>query len=128
MAASFHDDLLDNGIKFLKDFCDRITVCEGEPETFNEANVSKMLATTDLAGSDWTLAAGDVSGRKVTHDPIENVEILTSGDANHLAYLDVSESMLIMVKPITTRAVTEEDFMTIPASKLESRTPSLILT
>lgn len=137
MAFHIHDDLLDNGPQYLKDNCDCITICDGDPIlVYTDARngpggspAGLMIGeATGLTSSEFTVADGDISGRKVTHDPLVDVEILTTGDMDHLAYLDTGNTKVLMVKPITSRAVLDGDFVTVPSSKLESRDPSLIVS
>jgi len=64
-----------------------VTACAGQPTSQADIAV-KALASTPLAGGDWTIANGDVSGRKATMGTKAGVSISFSGTADHVAVDD----------------------------------------
>lgn len=64
-----------------------LTVCAGQP--VSQADIAvKALATETLTGADWSLAAGDVSGRKATMAQQVDIPITTTGTGDHIAVDD----------------------------------------
>lgn len=75
----FYDAALD----WLRDNSIRMAACSAEPA--NYAGVAAVrLAEATVAAGDFTKAAGDVSGRKVTIAAKNGVEVTASGTANHV--------------------------------------------
>ena len=124
MAKFLHDDVLDGGPAYLKDNCDKITVCSAQPTTYTEGNATYALADVAVDTTDFTLANGDTSGRKVTVAAQATVPIDTSGNATHVAYLDTSTSKLLGATTCATQALTSGGTVTIPAHDLEVSDPS----
>lgn len=100
----------------------QIVVCSDEPTTRNQAISTYALADTSLTGGDFTKAAGDVSGRKVTVSEKADINVDSSGTATHVAI--VSNSDLLLVTTCTSQALTSGNTVTIPAFKYEIRDPS----
>lgn len=77
----------DAALNFLKNGMIRQTACSAEPA--NYAGIAAVaLASATMASGDFTLAAGDVSGRKVTVAAKSGVTIDSSGTANHVVLHD----------------------------------------
>lgn len=110
MARSCHNDVLDALANYLKTNGNKMTVCEGEPTTYEHANspkgtgTGKALADVALAGGDYTLD-DDVSGRKVTIAEKADVLIDISGTANHVAIVDTVTEKLLYVTTCTEQAL-----------------------
>lgn len=66
----------------------------GQPASYAAANAGK-LAEAPLTPADFTLAAGDVSGRKVTVAAKANVSVTAAGTADHISLLDPANSRLL---------------------------------
>jgi D-arabinose 5-phosphate isomerase GutQ len=65
----------------------RMTACSAAPA--NYAGIAAVaLATATVAGGDFTVGAGDVSGRKVTVAAKSGVTIDSSGTATHVVLHD----------------------------------------
>jgi dipeptidyl aminopeptidase/acylaminoacyl peptidase len=129
MAKKVHDDVLDGAWNIIKNNCNKITVCEGEPASFAEANTAKgsggkALADTTATGTDFTLANGDASGRKVTVAAKDGVAVDDTGNADHIALLDTSNSRLLYVTTCTTKGLTSGDSVNIPAWDAEIADPT----
>ena len=68
MAKSINDNVLDAALGYIKT-ATQITVCStNQPTTFAQATSTNnyMLATTTLTTADYSIANGDLSGRKIT--------------------------------------------------------------
>lgn len=115
MAKSAHDDVLDNGIQYIKDNCNLMTLCEGEPTTYEHANSNKGVATGKrlaghvMASGDFTLAAGDTSGRKITVAAQSGVDVDVAGTADHVALVDTTNTKLLLVTTLSASKVVATD-------------------
>jgi hypothetical protein len=120
MAKAAPNIVLDGGLDVIAT-ATRMIACSAQPTTFTEANATFALADVTMAGGDFTKAAGDVSGRKVTMAAKSAVLIDTSGTANHVALVRVSDSTLIYVTTCTSQALTANGSNTVnfPAWKVE---------
>ena len=94
MAKLAHDDVLDGALDIIRNNCTRMVACSAQPTTYTEGNATYALADITVDSSDFTKANGDVSGRKLTVAAQSGVTVDTSGDATHIALLDVSNSKL----------------------------------
>lgn len=91
----FHDDVLDNGPKYIKDNCNKVVLCSAEPTTFAEANATFALADVAVATGDFTMQNGVTSGRRCSMAAKAAVTVDTPGAATHTAYLDTTTSKLL---------------------------------
>lgn len=87
MAKKADDAFYAGAFSFLSTNMIRQTACSAEPA--NYAGIAAVaLATATMAGGDFTVAAGDVSGRKVTMTAKSGITIDASGTANHVVLHD----------------------------------------
>jgi hypothetical protein len=105
MAKSASSDVLDGALNVVKNNATRMTACSAEPTTFAEANATYALADVTMAGSDFTLADGLVSGRRLIVAAKGGVVADASGNATHVALLDVAGSRLLYVTTCPSQAV-----------------------
>lgn len=123
MTKSAHDDVLDASHTKTAT-CTRVTVCSAAPANFADiANVDLAEATLSagIGGGDWSVANGDVSGRKVTCGAQSALPITSSGTATHLAY-DDGVTMLRLTE-CTPQALTSGGTVSIPAVDFELEDP-----
>lgn len=103
----------------------QLVVCSAQPTTYAEANATYKLASVALAPGDFTQAAGDVSGRKVTVGAKAGIAVATSGTANHLAIIDTVNSLIKSVTTCTSQAINTGGTVDTPAYKvLEVQNPT----
>lgn len=124
MAKSVHNDVLDASHDKTAT-CTRQTVCSAEPANFAgiaAVALADSVLTAGDGGGDWTIADGDVSGRKITVAEQANVPVDTSGTATHIAYDD--GVTLLRVTTCTSQALTAGNTVTVPAHKFEIADPS----
>ena len=121
MAKLVHDSVLDGAFAIL-DNGTTYTVCSTQPTTRTEAITTYMLASTTLAGGDYTVADGNASGRKCTIAQKTNVSITNSGTATHIAICDATN--LLYVTTCTSQALTAGGTVTVPAWRVEIADPS----
>lgn len=123
MGKTQHDDVLDAMLDYIADNCDRLVVCSTEPTTYTEADATYKLADITLTkgdgSGDYVIVDGDASGRKLTVAEQADVDVDTTGDAQHVALLDVTNSKLVYVTTCTSQSVTQGNTVTIPAFDIE---------
>ena len=116
MAKNMTNAMYDGGLTKMNT-CTRVTVLSGEPTTMADITTNMKLATVAMtSGTDYTLAAGDVSGRKSTTAAKSSVSITASGTATHVAIDDGTDWI---VTTCTSQALTSGGTVTIPAWKRE---------
>jgi hypothetical protein len=108
------DDVMDVYLQYIADNGDTLNLCSALPTNYTEATSTYMLAQlTGLTSGDYTLAAGDVSGRKITLDAqtgiVVSVEgtpvvaaITDSGNSKLLAYAPCSEFVIYVGNTVNT--------------------------
>lgn len=90
-----------------------MTACSAQPTTRDEAITTFKLADVAMASADFTIANGDVSGRKVTVAAKSDVPIDTTGTANHIALVDATR--LLFVTTCTPISLTSGQNVNFPA-------------
>lgn len=126
MAKTVHDDVLDGAHDIIRNNCTRMTACSAQPTTYAEGNATFALADVTMASGDFTKANGDTNGRKVTVGAKSSVLIDTTGTANHVALLDVTNSKLLYVTTCTSQSLTANGSNTVnfPAWDIEIADPT----
>lgn len=122
MGKLVHDDVLDGALNIIKNNATIITVCNAQPTTRTEAITTFKLADDTVASTDFTVANGDTSGRKITVAQRSNVPIDTSGTATHVAICDGTR--LLLVTTCTSQPLTAGGTVTIPAFDDEIADPT----
>jgi hypothetical protein len=125
MAKAANDLVMDAALDVVAT-ATRMIACSAQPTTFTEANATFALADVTMAGGDFTKANGDTSGRKVTVAAKSGVLIDTTGTANHVALVRVSDSTLLYVTTCTSQALTANGSNTVnfPAWDIEIGDPT----
>ena len=126
MAKATPDAVLDTPLAAIA-AADRLYVCSGQPANF--AGIAALtLATATLTpgdgNGDFTIAAGDVSGRKLTVAQQADVPITASGEANHIVLADAGSSELLQVTTCTPQTLTSGGTVTVPAYDVEFEGPT----
>jgi len=124
MAKSVHDDVLDQALNYIKNNCTRMTLCNAQPATYAHANADYKLADVTMVAGNFTVQNGDVSGRKAEVAAKLAVTIDTTGNATHVALLDVSNSKLLYVTTCVAQSLTAGNTVDIPAWDIEITDPS----
>lgn len=123
MAKLVPDARLDAMLATIADNCTRVTICSTQPTTYTEGNATYALAdvtvTAGAGNGDFTIGNGDTNGRKLTLLQQTGVTVDTSGTAQHIALLDVTNSALLAVTTCTSQAVTSGNTATINAFDIE---------
>lgn len=124
MAKSVHTDVLDGALNVIKNNADKMVLCSQQPLTFTEANTTYALADVAMVSGDYTLAAGDVSGRKATVAAKATVPVDANGTGNHVALVDTVNSKLLYVTTCTAQAVAAGNNVNFPAWDIEFADPA----
>lgn len=122
MAKSVHDDVLDGAFDVL-DQANEMNANSAEPTTRTEAITTYMLADVAMTpDTDFTKAAGDTSGRKVTVAAKSGVTVDSSGTATHISLVDATR--LLYVTTCTSQALTAGNTVNFPAWDVEIADPT----
>jgi hypothetical protein len=107
MAYFVSQDVRNEALQFIKDETDQMVVLQGAPANYTEASTAlgtgsgKKMAQVTLVSGDFTLADSVDGGRKVTVAAKNNVTIDVGGNADHIAWLDTSNSRIIAYTQLT---------------------------
>lgn len=123
MGKLVPDAQLDAMLLILIANTDRIDVCADTPTTYANSTTGGAFSLGNVAvtagvGADWSQAAGDTSGRKVTLAEQTGVSVTDSGTATHIAGTD-GTATLYFVTTCTSQVVTAGNTMTINTFDIE---------
>jgi hypothetical protein len=121
MPKAASNDVLDGSLNVVRT-ATRMVALAGEPTTFAAANSGKLAEAT-LTTTDFTLAAGDVSGRKVTIAAKTGLPVLAAGTANHIALLDTATSRLLYVTTCPAQTLASGGVVSIAPWNIEIAAP-----
>jgi len=118
--AKFASDTVYEGALAVADNATTWHICDGQPA--NHAGIAALsLAQVSVSAGagngDYTLANGDVSGRKLTCAAQTGVEVLVTGEADHIAGTD--GTTLLWVTTCTPQTLTDGNTVDIPAFDIE---------
>jgi hypothetical protein len=125
MGKLVHDNVLDGALNILKNGGTQLCVCSTQPTTYTEATVTYMLAIkSDLTSGSYTGPGdGDTNGRKLTVNQQATIEVINTGNAQHIAICDVDDRLLY-VTTCTAQVLTDGNTVTIPAWDIEIADPT----
>lgn len=112
MARYVHDDVLDAALNVIKTNADKQVICSQQPTTYAEAATTYMLAEVAMTGTDYTIADGDTTGRKITVGTKTGASVTNSGTGTHVALIDTVGSRLLFVTTMTSQALTASNPIT----------------
>jgi len=104
-----------------------MVVCNAQPTTWTELITTFALADVVMVaghGNDYTIADGDVSGRKVTTAVKNGVNIDTTGTATHVGIGRTADTTLLYVTTCTSQALTSGNPVNVPAWRIEVADPT----
>lgn len=110
MPDAFIDEMLD-----LIAAATELDICSTQPTSYTEAHTTYMLIQHTLAGGDFSKAAGDVSGRKLTLAAQNGLSVTNEGNAQHYALTLVGSTKLILVGTVTAQMVYVGNTVNFPA-------------
>jgi hypothetical protein len=123
MSKSVNDLVLDASLEYLLNHGVKMTVCETEPTTYEQANsnkgtgAGKVLANVAMESGDYAIASvvGGAGGRKITMSEKADVTVDITGDADHVAIVDTVNEVLLYVTTCTQQTLTAANTVTFPS-------------
>lgn len=103
MAKFASDFVLDGSLQLIAQ-ATRMVALAGQPASYAAADAG-ALAEAALTGSDFTIADGAVSGRRVVVAAKLGLPVLAAGTADHVALLDGVNSRLLYVTTCPTQVL-----------------------
>lgn len=123
MAKAVHSDVLDGALTVIKSAATRMVALAAQPADYAAATAGKLVEAV-MASGDFTLAAGDVSGRKLTVAAKSGLSVTAAGTATHVALLDPTASRLLYVTTCPGQALSSGGSVNIAAWDVEIGAPS----
>ena len=130
MGKSVGDNVLDNGLSYVRWNANRFCVCSAEPTTVAMAVSTEMLAWYSCTSTDFSIANGSVSGRRIIMASAISFAVSVTGSAQHVAVVGVVGaapslvSYLMLVTTCTNQTVTAGNTLTIPEWDYEIADPT----
>jgi hypothetical protein len=100
----------------------RMVAVNGQPASYAAADTGK-LAEAVLAPGDFALAAGDISGRKVSVAAKPGLSVVAAGTADHIALLDPATSALLYVTTCPAQSLPAGGTVSIGTWSVEIESP-----
>ncbi|KAB7648179.1 hypothetical protein [Polymorphobacter fuscus] len=97
MSKFASNDVLDGSL-IVASGATRMVALNGQPASFAAAEAGR-LAEAALTVADFSFAAGDVSGRKVTVAAKAGLPVVAAGTADHIALLDATRLLYVTTCP-----------------------------
>lgn len=102
---------------------DRMVALAGQPASYAEAMAGRLAEAT-VAPADFSVGAGDVSGRKVQIAAKAGLPVLAAGTASHVALLRTATSSLLYVTTCPDQALAPGGTVNIAAWNVEIGDPA----
>jgi hypothetical protein len=108
MSYLISDTVFDEALNYLKNNVTKVVLCDGAPANYSDANTAngsgsgQKIAEVTVDSSDLTVGNGATDGRKVTCGAQSGISVGANGDADHIAWLDVSNTALLAVTELST--------------------------
>ena len=122
MAKYCHPDNLDAALNAIA-AANEMHACVGQPATFADVSTATR-ASVAVTGADFTLAAGDTSGRKVVVAAKSGVSVSADGTVDHVALVDTANSKLLYVTTSNAQGVTTGSTVNFPSWDIEIADPA----
>lgn len=125
MPKTAPDGVMDAALDYI-DLADVMHVCStlvANP-TYAQVVAASLADVAVVPNTDFTKADGTTSGRKVTVAAKSGVTVDVTGDANHIALVTVTGSVVRYVTTCTQQTLTAGNTVNIPAWAIEIADPS----
>jgi len=125
MVKTVDNSVLDAALNDIRNNCNLMTACAGQPLSFAEANTAgaKYLAGVAMAPTDFTVGNGVTSGRKAAVASKSGITVTNTGTGDHIALLDTVNNVLLYVTTATAMALTASSSLTIGGWNIEIADP-----
>ncbi len=114
-------DVLDGSLNIVRS-ATRLVALSGQPASYAAADANR-LAEASLTNGDFSLGAGDVSGRKVTIAARSGLAVVAPGTADHVALLDAATSRLLYVTTCPAQPLVAGGTVSIASWSIEIGAP-----
>jgi len=95
-------------------------ICKDTPTTYANASATYDLAThiltPTIGGGDFTAAAGDTSGRKLTLAAQNGITVDHSGDATYYVLAISATTTILLIGTLTLQTLTAGNTVNFPAT------------
>jgi hypothetical protein len=115
------NDVLDAGLG-VAGTATRMVALNGQPASFAAATAGR-LTEASLTGGDFAIAAGDISGRKLTIAAKAGLAVIAAGTADHIALLDDVGARLLYVTTCPAQALVAGGTVSIAGWSIEIGAP-----
>lgn len=128
MAKFAHANVLDNGLNYIKDNCDKVTLISSYSVGESYATVAaKILAEAAMTSTDFTLASSGNNRTLTSAAGKQDTSANTTGGSatNHIAYLNTVGSEVLWVTEETSgQVVTAGNPVNFPSLVYTSNQPT----
>lgn len=122
MAKFASNDVLDGSLLVVRS-ATRMVAVSGQPASFAAA-VTGRLSEATMTTADFTLAAGDISGRKIGVGARSGLPVIAGGTADHVALIDDAGSRLLYVTTCPAQALAAGGTVSIAGWSVEIGAPA----
>ena len=112
MPRYAHADVLDNGIKYIKDNCDKVILLSAYSAVYATVNGANKVAEATLVTGDFALSGVDGAARVLTATLTGKsggnaLQAVADGTGMHLAFVDtVNSKVLYVTEESSDQAIT----------------------
>ena len=126
MSRFLHPNVHDKGLEWIPTVVDRMLAVTGDPGSYADIGTTAItVAEVPLSAVDFTIAAGDVSGRKITSAAKPDQSVTASGDPAHILWVDDTAQIIVLKTDETAPQILAAGLtLNWPAVTYESRDPS----
>ena len=125
MTKWAHDDVLDNGINYIKTNCDKVCVVSAYTAGDSYYTVTAaILAEAAMSSTDFTLESSGSDRTLTTAAGKQDTEANVSGTASHIAFVDTVASKVLWVTEETSgQSITAGNPVTFPSLVYTAKQP-----
>lgn len=128
MAKWVHADVLDNGLNYIKNNCNKVvaivTYADGDSYA-TVMNASNIVAEAAMASGDFTVGSSGSNRTLTTAAGTSDSSANNNGDTSHFAYVDtVNSKVLWVTTESTVQTITAGNPVTFPSLVYTSNQPT----
>jgi hypothetical protein len=124
MGKYMNPNTIDLALADIKANANMQVVCSAQPASYADAFTNYKLGSVAMTSADYTLANGDVSGRKITVAAKAGVPVSINGTVTHVALIDTVNSVLKHVTTTASTAVAAGGTVDVGSYKDEIQAPA----